>query len=251
VARQLPLFPLAVPLMPGGHLALHVFEPRYRRFVRHLQDRRERPSGGSGSGSGTGSRVEFGVVALRTGREVGDDVADDLDALHLVGTVAQVESTIAYEDGRFDLEAVGTRRFRVTGVCPGPGEPAAGEQGPRWALGLVEPLAEPPGDDAPELSITVSRLLARYCALLPSDVAAELDLPEPGAPFDPVATSYSIGRAVVLPVAERQALLETPSAATRLRLARRLLLREIAVVSSVPSLPVARADLPAEAVSAN
>jgi Lon protease-like protein len=235
---RLPLFPLGQPLLPGGELGLHIFEPRYRRFARHLFALPE-------------DRQEFGVVALRSGREVGEDVADDLGALHLVGTVARVERTTAYEDGRFDVEAVGIRRFRLVGVTPGPGEPGSAEHGPRWALGLVEAVGEPLGDDAAELSITVTRLLARYCALLPAGVAAELDLPEPGAPFDPVAASYAVARAVVLSTGDRQALLECPSATTRLHLTRRLLRRELAVISEVPSLPVARADLPREAVSAN
>lgn len=97
----------------------------------------------------------------------------------------------------------------------------------------------------------MTRLLARYCALLPSGVAAELDLPQPGTPFDPVASSYAVARAVVLSTGERQALLECPSAATRLRLAGRLLRRELGIIAEVPSLPVARADLPRKAVSAN
>jgi Lon protease-like protein len=238
VTGPLPLFPLGSPLLPGGQLGLHIFEPRYRRFLHHLLSQSD-------------ERPEFGVVALRSGREVGDDIAEDLGALHLVGTVARIESTTPYDDGRFDLEAVGVRRFRLTGVAPGPGEPASVVSGPRWALGLVENLGEPPGDDAAELSVTSTRLLARYCALLPSGVASELDLPEPGTPFDPVATSYAVARAVVLSPAERQALLECPSAATRLRLAIRLLRRELSVIAEVPSLPIARADLPAQALSPN
>jgi len=219
--RPLPLFPLGLPLLPGGRLALHIFEPRYRRFMAWLLALPEQ-------------QREFGVVALRGGQEVGDDVADELSAVHRVGTVARIEDTTAYEDGRFDLAR----------VAPGPGEPAGAESGPRWALGTVTLLDEPVGDDAGELAVATARLLARYCALLPRAVAVGLDLPEPGRRFDVVATSYALARAAVLPLPERQALLESPSAAARLRLTHRLLVRETAVIAAVPSLPVSRADLP-------
>ena len=56
------MFPLGSVLLPGGVLALHVFEPRYRDMVRACL--------------ACDGPVEFGQVLITRGREVGggDDV---------------------------------------------------------------------------------------------------------------------------------------------------------------------------------
>ena len=100
MTERLPLFPLGLVLVPGLVLPLHVFEERYRVLVRDLlalpeQERR------------------FGVVAIRSGREVG---ADGVRALHEVGCTAVLRRTQAYDDGRFDVVSTGGERFRLTGV---------------------------------------------------------------------------------------------------------------------------------------
>jgi uncharacterized protein len=58
VTSRLPLFPLGTVLFPGLVLPLHIFEERYRRLVRDLTALPE------------GTPREFGVVAIRAGREV-------------------------------------------------------------------------------------------------------------------------------------------------------------------------------------
>ena len=60
MATRLPLFPLSTVLVPGLVLPLHVFEPRYRILVQALLELPE------------GAERRFGVVAIRSGREVGD-----------------------------------------------------------------------------------------------------------------------------------------------------------------------------------
>ncbi|RKS84265.1 hypothetical protein CLV35_0082 [Motilibacter peucedani] len=237
--ERLPLFPLGTPLVPGSSLELHVFEPRYRRFVEHLLAAPE-------------PRRDFGVVALRGGGEVGDDVADDLGAVHVVGCAAHLQEAVALPDGRFELSALATRRFVLHAIEPGEGEPRGPRSGARWAQGSVRWLADEPGDDADELAVPVAQLLARYVAALPGSIAGGLDLPEAGVALDAVGVSYAVARAVVLAVHERQALLEAPDAAARLRLARRLLRREHALLTGgLPSLPVSRADLAGEPLSVN
>lgn len=237
--EELALFPLGTPLLPGAEFELHVFEPRYRRFVAHLLTLPP-------------ERRCFGVVALRGGHEVGDDVCEDLAALQGVGCTAVLQGATELPDGRYDLTAVATHRFALHAVAPGPGEPGASQDEARWAMGTVSALGEPSGEGADDLAVPVAQLLARYVAALPGAIAANLDLPEAGVPLDAVAVSYAVARAVVLPAAERQALLEAPDGAARLRLARRLLRREHTLVSgALPSLPVSRADLVAEPLSLN
>src|SRR5437016_378198 len=57
MSETLPLFPLGTVLFPGLLLPLHIFEDRYRRLVRDLQDGPE--------------PRRFGVIAIRQGRETG------------------------------------------------------------------------------------------------------------------------------------------------------------------------------------
>ena len=86
------MFPLGTVLLPSLLLPLHVFEPRYRTLVDDCV-----------AGDG-----EFGVVLIERGSEVGGgDVRTD------VGTVARILEVERFDDGRFAVAAVGTRRIRV------------------------------------------------------------------------------------------------------------------------------------------
>ena len=82
----LPLFPLDLVLLPGEVLPLHIFEMRYRRMISKCH------SEGS----------EFGIV-LRSG-----------DELERIGCAAKVrEITERFDDGRFNVQVIGSRRFIV------------------------------------------------------------------------------------------------------------------------------------------
>ncbi|MET0884534.1 MAG: LON peptidase substrate-binding domain-containing protein, partial [Acidimicrobiales bacterium] len=86
------MFPLGTVLFPTMLLPLHVFEPRYRALVDDCV-----------AGDG-----EFGVTLIERGSEVGGgDVRTD------VGTVARIVQVERFEDGRFAVAAVGTRRIRI------------------------------------------------------------------------------------------------------------------------------------------
>ena len=66
----MPLFPLGTVLYPGLVLPLHIFEERYRQLVRDLLEGPE--------------PRDFGVIAIRKGRETGVDGVSALlrDRLH-------------------------------------------------------------------------------------------------------------------------------------------------------------------------
>ncbi|GAA4342367.1 hypothetical protein GCM10023178_55520 [Actinomadura luteofluorescens] len=83
-------------LFPGLVLPLHLFEDRYRRLVADLLEQPE-PRG-------------FGVVGIELGHEVGENAAHRLAE---VGCVAELREVTPHPDGRYDIVAVGTRRFRV------------------------------------------------------------------------------------------------------------------------------------------
>lgn len=82
----LPLFPLEVVLMPGGHLPLHIFEERYKEMI----------------GEALRDKTEFGVV-LVAGKGLSE-----------IGCTATIEGVLReYPDGRLDIVTLGRRRFEI------------------------------------------------------------------------------------------------------------------------------------------
>ena len=83
---ELGLFPLDLALMPGEHIPLHIFEPRYRELIGECLD----------------NLTEFGLI-YRHGV-----------ALSPVGTRARVDEVLErFPDGRFNVAVTGTTRFRL------------------------------------------------------------------------------------------------------------------------------------------
>jgi len=94
----LPQFPLGTVLFPSMVLPLHIFEDRYRALMHDVIF-------GDGPSDPT---KEFGVPLIERGFEVGGD-----DVRTSVGTVAQVIEHELFDDGRWVIVTVGTRRYRV------------------------------------------------------------------------------------------------------------------------------------------
>ncbi len=223
MSKMLPLFPLPTVLFPGMRLPLHVFEERYRTLVADLL-------------AGPEPR-QFGVIAIRSGREVG---AVGLAALHEVGCVAVVRQVAPHADGRYDLQTVGTERFRLASV----GRSLPYLQGEVELLpdGVVEPsvaepsVAEQSADEA--APVIVRQVQAGFRAYLNAladrggGVISVADLPD-----EPVLLSYVIGAAMIIDLPERQSLLAAPDALSRLRLERSLLVRETAMLRATTSRP--------------
>jgi uncharacterized protein len=222
VLDALALFPLGhAVLFPGMPLALHVFEERYRELVRTLVEQDD------------GAPRRFGVIAIRQGWEVG---ADAVRALHRVGCTAEVRRVSRYPDGRFDLVTVGVQRFRLAAVD---------DRSRPYLVGQVEWLPPDPRDD-----IAGQRLTVPVTALFGEYVSAAGALRTGGAagmtaelPADPSALSYLVASTAVLSLEDRQALLETDSAAERLRAELRMLKRETTMVRRLRALPVPVAEL--------
>jgi len=212
MSELLPLFPLSTVLFPGMRLPLHIFEERYRLLIAQL---REQPE-----------PRQFGVVAIRKGREVG---ADGITALHDVGCVASVRQITPHADGRFDVATVGTGRFRLLRV----------DDSLPYLRGEVELLkdeAAAGSDDA--LAFAVNRVQAGFRAYLNAladrggSVISVAELPD-----EAILLSYVIGAAMIIDLPERQSLLAAPSALDRLRLERSLLVRETAMLRATTSRP--------------
>jgi Lon protease-like protein len=216
VTVRLPLFPLGTVLFPGVPLPLHIFEERYRLLVRELV---ELPAEQS---------RQFGVVAIREGREVG---ADGVRALYPIGCTAELRQVEQYDDGRFDIMTIGSKRFTVHEL----------NTSAPYLQGDVEFLAERPVD-AGQLSDVVGGLFASYLSLL--GAARRLPIDAPDLPDDGLLLSYLVAATMLLDIPDKQRLLEAPDATARLRAEAELLQRELKllkVLSAVPSPDALRA----------
>jgi Lon protease-like protein len=204
----LPLFPLSSVLFPGAPLPLHIFEQRYRDLVGELLALPE------------GELRRFGVVAIRSGREAGPTVPD----LHAVGCAAIVRSVSGYSDGRYDVVSIGARRFRLLSVD---------STSKPFLVGRVQWLPESDGDPerAGGLVGPVSAAMLGYVDRLVATGEAEVDLPD--LPSEPLALSYLVAAALLLPLTERQVLLEAPDAVHRLRRLLSLLRRETVLLEQL------------------
>lgn len=210
MSTKLPLFPLGSVLYPGLVLPLHIFEDRYRQLVADLLEGPE--------------PRQFGVVAIRYGRETG---IDGVSSLYETGCTAELQRVEPYEDGRFDLVTVGAQRFRLLDL---------GEQAP-YFTGDVEWLPEEVGDEAEAgLVLTaVQQSFRSYLALIAERGGAHVTIPE--MPDEPMLMSYLVAAAIVVDLPVKQGLLEEPDAYRRLLAERKLLRLEMRMLRSLTATP--------------
>lgn len=210
---SLPLFPLHTVLLPGVHLPLHIFEPRYRQLTIDLVT------------EVVPDRL-FGVVAIRTSvvREV-----ERLEHVHGIGCAALLREAKRLPDGRFDIITTGHRRFRLleldTRAAP-------------YLMGKVEWVDDTPlpagGEEVGARLAEVARAAhQRYCTS-----AWEGDSwRSPASDVEPAALAYLLAADCMLPLADRQALLEESQPLHRLRLVCQLLNREAGFLSKLHAVP--------------
>ena len=249
----IPLFPLGTPLFPGVVLPLQVFEPRYRRLVRDLQELPEGPA------------RRFGVVAIRQGWEV-EHVAP-AEALYDVGCTARLQKVHPQTDGGFRIVAVGGDRFRLLDLVVGEDPPylqaevewLAEEEAAEEAAGDHEGLTPPggwPADPRHEDLVSevargsmevlvrgVGELFARYVTAV-ATLTGDVDGEEPetsdlldAVSGDPRALSYLVASAALLTAEDRQTLLAESATRRRLQTESRLLRRELTLLETVGAVP--------------
>lgn len=221
----IPLFPLGSVLYPGLALPLHIFEQRYRLLVSRLE-----------AGT-TEEERSFGVVAIRSGHEVG---AASVSALHEVGTTALLRRVTPYPDGRSDILTTGARRFRLLAV----------DQSQPYLQAEVEWLPESTEapSDLDSLATEVASQFTEYQQTLAGD-ADDTDEPSTTLPDDPTVLSYLVSAAMVLDLPDRQRLLAAPTTADRLRTLTGLLSRELAALRLLGAVPAT--DLLRSGISLN
>jgi uncharacterized protein len=183
----LPMFPLGSVLFPGGVLPLHVFEPRYRALVEDC----------------LGDEPEFGVVLIERGSEVGGG-----DVRRPVGTVARIVQAGRFEDGRYALVTVGTRRFTVRRWLDDDPYPRA----------EVEDFPDDPIPDDASLRDALDPVLARLRRVLALHAEAGDDVADATADVadDPLVAVHHACALAPLGPADQYALLSTRGPQARL-----------------------------------
>jgi Lon protease-like protein len=224
MSELLPLFPLGTVLFPGMVLPLHIFEERYRRLVTDLLDGPE--------------PQRFGVIAIREGHEVG---VDSVTSLYDVGCVAVVRDVKRHEDGQFDLVTVGTERFRLGEI----------DRSLPYLRAEIETM---PDDDAgvdvgaeavaSAESVAPAETVAVHAAQVAFRDYLDALVQEGGAtvrieslPDEPVLLSYVVAASMIIDLPERQSLLASPDAVSRLVAERGLLSSEAAMLRATTSRP--------------
>jgi Lon protease-like protein len=209
----LPLFPLATVLLPGVALPLHVFEPRYRQLTVDLITR-------------VVPGKQFGVIAVREGWTADDD---GMAGLHEVGCTALLRDVRRLPDGRYDIVTRGATRFRLLELDT--------ESKP-YLTGRVEWL--PDVEPAPVSEEALAALVAaardahrRYCAT----AWQQGDWREPDEGITPDTLPHILAADCLLPVADRQRLLEQTSPSRRLRMVRAMLAREAGMLGQLRAVP--------------
>jgi len=178
VTRELPLFPLATVLFPGGPLSLRIFEPRYLDMVATVLRGDNR----------------FGVVAIRSGSEVGE--AETFG----VGTTAEI---VDWEDGGglLSIKAVGRESFTLE---------ASSRRPDGLYVGRAALLDEPPETPLPLEHARLKSLLETLLKQLPvyAGIATAYD--------DAVWVGARLAEILPFTVVLKQSLLETRDPLARL-----------------------------------
>ncbi|MEE8603546.1 LON peptidase substrate-binding domain-containing protein [Euzebya tangerina] len=210
---DLPLFPLHLVLYPGRPLPLHLFEMRYRDMLRDCL-----------AGDGL-----FGVVAIRSGREVGTDwttgkshppadpspPTQPSSSIYAVGTITKIRTVSERDDGRFDIITVGSGRFRVRETL----------NDRSYLHADVDELDE---SEEPQDVIAAEELRT---VLLP--YLKGLGVPEEFCerlPTSPAELSYLACSALQVEVPIQQGLLELPTHAERMLATAKIIRREAGII---------------------
>ncbi len=186
----IPLFPLETVLFPYTAVPLHVFEPRYRELVLYCLE----------------NDSPFGVVLIRSGREVGDPEPE----VYEVGTLARIGRLKRLSDGRFQLLAMGEERFRIQNLIRGEAPYLKAE---------VTVWRDYPAQNQEALTALTESLRSLFLEFLrgvlePMGVQVnELRLPD-----DPVSLSFVLAGTLQGSLEFRQYLLELQDTGERLRL---------------------------------
>ena len=200
--------------MPGASLPLHIFEPRYRQLTVDLV-------------TGAVPDKQCGVVAVREGWTADGDSDDETGGLHRVGCTARLLDARRLPDGRFDIVTRGARRFRLLRVDTEARPYLVGE------VEFVPDQSAATPADLPVLATAARAAHRRYC-----DTAWRSgDWSEPDEQVGDAELAHLLAADCLLPLSDRQRLLEQTSPEVRLRMVRALLIRETGLLDRLRAVP--------------
>lgn len=213
-------------LLPGAPLPLHIFEPRYRQLTVDLM-------------TGTVPEKRFGVIAMAPSANI---EVTSLDQLQPIGCAAVLRQASRLPDGRFDIVTIGERRFRLLSL-----DSVAAP----YLMGTVEWVPDTPAVIPGQRSVTLGSLVSaaraayrRYCQA----AWKQGDWTEPGEDVDVAALAHLLATDCLLPLEDRQRILEETRPLHRLRLVSRLISREAGIVATLHAIPAPPADLNQQAI---
>jgi Lon protease-like protein len=209
---DLPLFPLGTVLFPGYGLPLHIFEERYKALIADCM-----------MGAG-----RFGVVGIEHGVEVGGAAQP-----YRVGTLAQITELDRLADGQCTLLAAGLERIRILDLDR-TGKPYLRGRVELWP---DEDLPAAPGADSAQVGALFNAYLGTVLDAAGGQ-AGEWGLELPlDLPADPRLLSALIGALIQASPADKQRLLEAPSAGARITAEIALLTRELTLMKTTQAAP--------------
>jgi uncharacterized protein len=221
VTDTLPLLPLGTVLLPGGSLPLHIFEPRYRQLTVDLintvvPDRR------------------FGVIGIKQGWEVGED---NVDSMYEIGCSAVLEQVRQLPEGRYDITSSGERRFRLLQVD---------REAAPYLMGRVEwlPDTEPDSDTSRLRDRLIASARSAHERYHGTGLRGDRYEPPP-QDTDVTELAYALAEDCVLSTEDRQELLVETDPLVRLRLIRKLMLREAEILRELHAIPAPLAEFAA------
>lgn len=198
---NLPLFPLNTVLFPGGSLPLHIFEERYKLMIGECMEQRE----------------PFGVVLIKSGREVGGPAEP-----YAVGTSARITRVHNLDNGRINLVAVGQERFRILNLT----------QSHPFLRADVEMLEET-DLDTPESLAAAEEVAALYIEYYRQALSLTNQWQERVAvPQQPRALADFVATRIDADQSLKQRLLESASVAERLTIEREMLREAVQMLTA-------------------
>lgn len=195
----LPIFPLAVVLVPGELLPLHIFEERYKALMKSALE---------------GSRL-FGLSYVDRA-EVG---AESLPALGSIGCEAQINAVVPVGDGRMNLLSVGTGRYIIHGF----------EQTKPFLIARVERFNDAESDhpELPKVAARVKDLFNRLASAARSVSGEAADIEPPDLDAGPEMVSFLVAANLAIESAAKQEMLEMTDTLLRLDLLEERLARMV------------------------
>ena len=185
--QRLPLFPLGMVLFPGTAVPLHLFEPRYRRLLRDVQE---------------GDR-RFGIICGIPG------VAErDLPPGH-IGCVAEVTEVEMLPDGRSNIVVVGRERFALDAFV---------DDDTPYHVAQVTLVADVADTTPVALALIADDVASDFRRVVRAVNTLNDDEREvPSLPEDPAQLPWTIGAMIDLDLEARQQLLRERSPQQRLQ----------------------------------